>query len=100
MDSTTALKMVTTKHLIIHGRVQGVSFRASMSHETAKLEITGWVRNRVDGSVEAMLQGEATALKQLIAWAHRGPPGASVSRVEVTDGQGIYKKFSIRPAAY
>ena len=97
MDSTTASKMVTTKHLIVRGRVQGVYFRASMCHEAAMLAVTGWVRNRQDGTLEAMLQGEAGAVAQLIDWARHGPPGAHVAHIEINEGQGSYKEFSALP---
>jgi acylphosphatase len=89
--------MISTKHLIVHGRVQGVYFRASMCREAAILAVTGWVRNRQDGSLEAMLQGETASVEQLIDWTRRGPPGARVERIEISDGQGSYKEFNARP---
>ena len=98
MDSATASKsMIITKHLIVHGRVQGVYFRASMCQEAAKLGVAGWVCNRRDGSLEAMLQGEAASVDQLIDWARHGPPGARVEHVYIADGHGSYLDFSARP---
>jgi acylphosphatase len=68
--------------LQIAGVVQGVSYRWSMQHEARRLGVSGWVRNRRDGSVEAVAEAEERALHQLLAWSHDGPPGAVVSRVE------------------
>jgi acylphosphatase len=69
-------------HLRIEGRVQGVGYRATMVDVARACGVAGWVRNRRDGSVEAVLSGPAGACERLIAWAHRGPPGARVDRVE------------------
>ena len=85
-----------TLHLVIHGRVQGVFFRDSMRREAQMLGIAGWVRNRSDGTVEAMLQGEAPAVDALLAWAQRGPELAQVTRVEVAEGSGSFTDFEIR----
>jgi acylphosphatase len=70
--------------LIITGRVQGVYFRASTVEEARRLDLTGWVRNCPDGSVEALAEGARPMVEKLIAWCHQGPPGARVKRVEVT----------------
>jgi acylphosphatase len=69
-------------HLSIHGRVQGVGFRDTLSLQALERGVDGWVRNRRDGSVEAVLQGEAHAVEALIRWAHHGPPAAHVDRVD------------------
>lgn len=69
-------------HLLILGRVQGVFFRASASHAARNLRINGFVRNLSDGSVELVGEGEEEALKRLIDWCRKGPPGAYVNRVE------------------
>lgn len=71
-----------TQYLLIHGRVQGVWFRESMRSEALRLNVTGWVRNTPDGTVEAVVQGDEAAVDALIEWAHRGPPQARVERVE------------------
>ncbi len=82
-----------TLHLRIHGRVQGVWFRESMRVEAERLGVTGWVRNKPDGTVEAVVQGEDTATDALIEWAHRGPPQAQVDRVEIGEAQGQFSGF-------
>jgi acylphosphatase len=71
------------RRLSISGRVQGVGFRHALRGEALARGVRGWVRNRRDGSVEALLQGEAVAVEAVIAWARRGPPAARVDRVEV-----------------
>lgn len=89
-----------TRHLAIRGRVQGVGYRASLTREAERLGLTGWVRNRLDGSVEAVVAGDAGAVEQLLAWARRGPPAAQVLAVEVTPAQGEFSGFEPRPTAY
>ncbi|AUX26560.1 MULTISPECIES: acylphosphatase [Sorangium] len=69
--------------LFVRGRVQGVFFRASTQREAKRLGLTGWVKNRADGSVEVLAEGEEDELKELIAWANRGPSAARVERVDV-----------------
>ncbi len=91
--------MTHTKHLIIHGRVQGVWFRESMRYQAEALGVTGWVRNRRDGTVEAMVQGEEDGVKAIIGWAHRGPEAALVEKVEVEEGYGDYASFERRESA-
>lgn len=80
----------------MHGRVQGVWYRDSMRREAEKLGVKGWVRNRSDGTVEAMVQGESKAVATLLAWAHRGPELAQVSRVDEEPGSGSYAEFEVR----
>ncbi len=69
--------------LLIRGRVQGVGFRHSLTEVARRLGITGWVRNRLDGSVEAHIEGDEAALLQLKLWARRGPPAALVDGLTV-----------------
>jgi acylphosphatase len=87
--------MSTTLHLIIHGQVQGVFYRDSMRREAERLTISGWVRNRPDGTVEAMVQGEPEAVAAIVRWAQHGPAQARVERVESTPGDGEYTGFDI-----
>lgn len=75
-----ALKQVT---LIVRGRVQGVYFRASAQREAKRLGLTGWVRNRADGSVEMCVEGEEEPLREVVGWAHHGPTSAHVEKVDV-----------------
>ena len=89
--------MAVTKHLIITGRVQGVAFRFYAQRKARELGVTGWVRNRRDGGVEAMVQGSASAVESMIAWARRGPPSAVVADVRVTDASGDFATFETRP---
>jgi acylphosphatase len=72
---------MATRRLIVTGRVQGVGYRDSLSAEAQRRGLTGWVRNRRDGSVEAVLQGTPAAIDAAIAWARRGPPLARVTDV-------------------
>ena len=82
-------------HLVIHGRVQGVYFRDSMRREAQKLGIAGWVRNRSDGTVEAVVQGEPADLDAIVRWAHHGPEYAHVGRVEIEPHEGGYTNFEV-----
>lgn len=69
--------------LQIRGRVQGVWYRGSTAREAGHLGLVGWVRNRPDGSVEAVAQGAPAAVEALITWCRRGPPAARVDGVDV-----------------
>lgn len=86
------------KHLMIRGRVQGVGYRASMVDEARRLGVTGWVRNRRDGAVEAVADGDPAAVAAIIEWASTGPPGARVTEVGVTEtADDGYAGFDWRP---
>ncbi len=70
--------------LIIEGRVQGVFFRDSTRMKAEALGVTGWVRNRRDGSVEAVAEGPDERVREFVAWCRKGPPAARVERVRET----------------
>jgi acylphosphatase len=76
---------VVRRRLVIRGRVQGVWFRESTRLEAEAQGVRGWVRNRGDGSVEAVLEGEAAAVARLEAWCHNGPSAARVTEVQAAD---------------
>ena len=86
-----------TRHLKITGRVQGVGFRYDMIRVAQELGVTGWVRNRRDGGVEAMVSGSPDAVEKIIAWARHGPGHAVVAKVEITEGSGSYASFDTLP---
>ena len=69
-------------HLTVRGRVQGVYFRASAQREAKRLGLGGWVRNRPDGSVEILAEGEETSIRELYGWAQKGPGAARVDAVD------------------
>lgn len=85
------------KRLLISGRVQGVNYREAMRHKAERLGVTGWVRNRRDGGVEAVVDGEKEAVEAIIAWARRGPPSARVTDVQVSEHPGSFGSFERLP---
>ena len=76
----------TTRHVIISGRVQGVWFRGWTTQQASSLGLTGWVRNRRDGTVEAIFQGDAADIDAMLNACWQGPPAASVADIRVADG--------------
>jgi acylphosphatase len=88
-----------TVRMGVRGRVQGVGYRFAALAEAERLSITGWVRNRADGSVEVLAQGPGEAIDALLAWTRRGPPAAKVQSVEVSEGEGMFASFQVRPTA-
>ena len=80
------------------GRVQGVSYRASTASAARRFGVVGWVRNRVDGSVELEAEGTDPQVTALIEWCHQGPPSARVSNVAVEElaATGTDKAFTVR----
>ena len=85
-------------HCVVSGYVQGVAFRAATRYQARFLGLTGWVRNRADGTVEMLAEGERSRLQQLVDWCHEGPPAARVTRVEVhwSAYAGDLAEFGIR----
>ena len=83
------------RRLTIRGRVQGVGFRYALADEARARKLSGWVRNRRDGSVEAVVAGPEADVEAVIAWAHRGPPGARVSAVAVEPATTDVRDFEI-----
>ena len=72
---------MTAKRLRIAGVVQGVGFRAWMVREAVRLGVSGWVRNRGDGTVEALVHGDTASVEELMRACRRGPPGAMVTLI-------------------
>ncbi len=79
----TARGLRTRKRVVVHGRVQGVWFRASTQEEARLAGVSGWVCNRPDGCVEAVFEGARDAVERMLRYVQRGPRGARVERVEV-----------------
>jgi acylphosphatase len=94
------------RHLAIRGRVQGVGYRAWVEHQALKQGLEGWVRNRRDGSVEAVFAGPGQAVAAMVDTCRRGPPGSRVSAVDERAGaaedlalQRPGERFSLLPTA-
>ena len=73
---------MTAKHLIISGQVQGVGYRAWLVRAARAMGLDGWVRNRPDGTVEALIAGDTASVEELLRQCRRGPRGASVTRID------------------
>lgn len=84
-------------HLIITGMVQGVYYRVTARQKARTFDITGWVKNRPDGAVEAVVEGNAENIMKSIDWCRQGPPASRVSHVQVEweDFRGEFQAFSI-----
>lgn len=90
------------KLLRIVGLVQGVGYRASFEMQASRLQLSGWVRNRSDGSVEALVRGKPEAIEHILLWARRGPSSARVADVAVTevdDASAPHGRFDVLPTA-
>jgi acylphosphatase len=94
---------MVTRQIRVRGRVQGVGYRDALRAEAQRLGVRGWVRNRADGSVEALLQGSAHAVESLVAWARRGPAHARVGELSVEEPAAQfdrpYERFERWPSA-
>ena len=86
-------------HVIVFGRVQGVYFRAQTQRAAALYGVSGWVRNKSDGSVELLAEGSKPDVIALVDWCKKGPPAARVERVDITwQGYGGgFDTFDVRP---
>jgi acylphosphatase len=95
--------VIAALHLMISGRVQGVGFRAAMCQQAAVLGLQGWVRNRRDGRVEAVVVGRPEQVDLLRAWARHGPRGAIVTSIEqraataAEEDDALGAEFEARP---
>ena len=91
---------VRSLRIAITGRVQGVAFRDWMRTEAQALRLGGWVRNRRDGSVEAVISGEPRSVEDMLARCRRGPPAARVKEIVVlSEEDAPSTSFAIRPTA-
>jgi acylphosphatase len=91
------LALVMRRHVWVAGRVQGVWFRQSCAEQARLLRVAGWVRNASDGRVEAVFEGDDSAVAQMVSWCHSGPVRADVTHVEVLDEQPEgFTGFSVR----
>lgn len=91
---------MTTVHVTISGRVQGVGYRAWTVDAARTLGVQGWVRNRTNGTVEAVFQGDGTRIHQMIEKCHQGPLMARVSEVTTSDKKApdeIFSNFTSKP---
>jgi acylphosphatase len=84
--------------LTIHGKVQGVFFRAEAKKHADLLGLGGFIRNDDEGFVEVELEGEASLIDRFIAWCHEGPPLAKVGSIEIAKSEGLksFSDFTIR----
>jgi acylphosphatase len=73
------------RRVVVSGNVQGVFFRASCQQEASRRGVAGWVSNRPDGAVEAVLEGDDSVVEALVAWCRQGPARAEVSAVDVSE---------------
>jgi acylphosphatase len=88
---------VVRRRVTVHGRVQGVGFRYSVARAATARAVNGWVRNRPDGAVEGVFEGQPDAVESLVRLCEEGPRGATVERVEAVDEEpeGL-QRFEIR----
>ena len=75
--------MIEATHIIVHGRVQGVWFRAGTKEKADELGLLGWVKNWQEGTVEIHAEGEKPQLEKFIAWCRKGTPAADVTSLEI-----------------
>jgi acylphosphatase len=85
--------MLETRLVRVHGLVQGIGYREACVRRAHALGVTGWVRNRMDSSVEALVQGSSEQLAEMCAWLSEGMSAALVDRLEVTEVQPPFARF-------
>ncbi len=97
-DEEDFLPQEARAHVLIAGRVQGVSFRVYTRRQAQRIGVTGWVRNRWDGRVEAVFEGSEHTVSRAVDWCHDGSPDAHVDSVEVSyePATGEFRSFIIR----
>lgn len=91
----------TRAHLNIRGKVQGVSFRYYTLQEAQSVGVIGWVRNLWDGRVEALFEGEESAVDHMVQWCHAGPTSAGIEEVDILweEPTGEFSNFRVRVTA-
>lgn len=99
MSDPSANSPLVTHRLRVAGHVQGVGFRMYMERTALAAGVTGWVRNRRDGTVEAIVQGAPAAVDRVIAWARTGPPAGNVTALRVEPADGHFDGFTVLPTA-
>jgi acylphosphatase len=97
------VRQVLVRSVFVEGAVQGVGYREFVRRSALRLDVSGWVRNRTDGSVEALLQGDAANLDALLTEMRRGPPYSAVAGLRVVECEGSeverIGEFVIRPTS-
>lgn len=89
--------MIEAIHILVHGRVQGVWFRAGTKERADELGILGWVKNRPEGTVEIHAEGEKSQLENFISWCRKGTPAANVTSLDLSPiSLQNFKSFEIR----
>ncbi|MFS0732051.1 acylphosphatase [Microbacterium sp. 1P10UB] len=87
-------------HVLVRGEVQGVGYRYTAKMMADGAGVTGWVRNRADGAVEAEVQGTPAAVDEMLAWMAEGPPGGRVDGAQVDDLDAVDESgFEVRATA-
>ncbi|ARI77330.1 acylphosphatase [Halobacillus mangrovi] len=90
---------MSRSHIVVHGRVQGVGFRATTKQIAEQLELKGWVKNKSDGSVEIEAEGDPASLKEFVDQLNEGPtPFAKVQAIDIEDfdSEEGYEKFKVK----
>jgi acylphosphatase len=87
------------RRIVVSGRVQGVGYRYAMTEAARAIGVAGWVRNRRDGTVEALVQGEDEQVERMLTWCRRGPPGARVTGLATRElnVDPVLLTFDLRP---